>query len=155
MTTDDPIQFLTLSVALADGGQTFLRREQLPLGHGQMHVALESQHVSCFVVVDATDDALVISTAGSGEAELEIDFYVRGAACCPVDAWSLGEDHRTEGEILDAFGRLVVRASTVLSPSTSPFPLEPGRYLLRIVRRAGVGIARLASSPAECVPVGS
>lgn len=70
------VQFLAVSVTLSEDSAPRLRREVLPLKLGYARIDLETARSTCHVVVDKTSDAVVLSTAGVGEAEVELDFFV-------------------------------------------------------------------------------
>jgi hypothetical protein len=60
--------------------------------------------------------------------------------------------HRSEAEILDAFGRAMVPDLTARDPSMAPIVFSPGRFLLRAATCEGPLTLRLGSSIANVVP---
>ena len=82
------VQFLAVSVTLHGNGSPRLQREVLPLEIGYARIDLQTAQSSCHVVIDTTADAVVLSTAGSGNAEVELDFLVttRATRALPLDA---------------------------------------------------------------------
>ena len=74
--SDTAIHFLAVTVTLSEDGAPQLRREVLPLEIGYLRVELRTAKTSCHVVIDTTAESVVLSTAGLGEAEVELDFLV-------------------------------------------------------------------------------
>lgn len=138
--------FLALEASLARAGETVLRRELLRIEPSRRRMDLKTVEVHGSITIDVSTTSILATLTGSDEAAIEVDCIAEGPAPTGVEVWAVCPSARSVVELLDNFGRAIVRDLCARNPSMAPIVLAPGRYLLRASTTGGPCIVRMASA---------